>query len=185
MSKPGPFHLRWRGQVSGPFSLAELQQKLADHEIGLWHEIGHAGEWTTLGEFLEQQDREPVAAAPLPAPTREVEPPAVQPQRVRVSPATSPATTSAREAASEPINDPLPLVAGPAAKSLKWFVALGALLGFSGAHNFYAGYRGTAIAQLALTGVTLALGFGLILSWLWALIELVIVHSDARGIQMR
>ncbi|HEY9174125.1 MAG TPA: TM2 domain-containing protein [Verrucomicrobiae bacterium] len=185
MSKPGPFHLRWRGQVSGPFSHAEIQQKLEDHEIGLWHEIGHAGEWTTLGEFLEQEDRERAAAAPPPAPTGDAGPPAVQPQRVHVGPATSAATTPASESASEPINDTPPPAAGPAAKSLKLFVALGALLGFTGAHNFYAGYRGTAIAQLVLTGVTLALGFGLMLSWLWALIELVIVHSDARGIRMR
>jgi TM2 domain-containing membrane protein YozV len=181
MSNSGPVHLRWRGQVSGPFSQAEVLQMLADHEIGLWHEVGQSGEWTTLGEFLEQQDRERVAKTPPPLPPQEPPPPAPRPQRVRVSPAAN----GSAEPAAQPISDAPPPAAGPPAKSLRLFVALGAVVGFTGAHNFYAGYRGTAIAQLVLAGVTLALGFGLIISWLWALIELVIVHTDARGVRMR
>jgi TM2 domain-containing membrane protein YozV len=64
------------------------------------------------------------------------------------------------------------------------FIAAGFLLGFLGAHNFYAGYRSTAIAQLLLTGVLFSLGFGLIATWLWALLELLVVHSDHRGVPM-
>ena len=181
MSNSGPFHLRWRGQVSGPFSQAEILQKLEDHEIGLWHELGQADEWTTLGDFLEQQDCERASATPPPLPTQVQPPTAAKPQRVRVSPVPNPGAAPL----AQPVEDIPPPVASPPAKSLKLFVALGAVLGFTGAHNFYAGYRGTAVAQLVLAGVTLALGFGLIISWLWSLIELIIVHTDARGIRMR
>jgi TM2 domain-containing membrane protein YozV len=66
-------------------------------------------------------------------------------------------------------------------RNRKVFVVLGLLIGFTGAHNFYAGYWGTAVVQIILSGVTWALGFGIIIPWLWALIELVVVHSDARG----
>ncbi len=176
MNEPGPFHLRWRGQISGPYSQPEILQKLDEHDIGLWHEIGHEGQWMTLGEFLEQQKREREAAAkPLP----EDKPRAAakaQAMRVELPSAKAPGDASGSRPSTL---DPRPI------RSIKLFVLLGALLGFLGAHNFYAGYRGTAVAQLVLAGVTLALGFGFFISWLWALIELLIVHTDARGVRMK
>jgi hypothetical protein len=176
MNRPGPFHLRWRGQISGPYSQQEILQKLDEHDIGLWHEIGHEGGWMTLGEFLEQQKREREAAArSLPEDKPRA---AAKSQLMRVD--LPSAGTRGGDAGARALSlDPRP------ARSIKWFVLLGALLGFTGAHNFYAGYRGTAIAQLALAGLTLALGFGFFISWLWALVELLIVHTDARGVRMR
>src|SRR6266566_2688453 len=129
MKRSGPFHLRWRGQISGPYSPQEILQKLDEHDIGLWHEIGHEGEWTTLGEFLEQQKREAAAKPPPEAAAK------AQPMRVDLLSAKTPS----RDAGSRPSTlDPRPR------RSIKLFVLLGALLGFTGAHNFYAGYRGTA-----------------------------------------
>lgn len=61
------------------------------------------------------------------------------------------------------------------------FIVAGALLGAFGAHNFYAGYYKKAIAQLAITVVTL--GFGSPMSWIWAIIDICTVNHDARGIQ--
>jgi len=64
------------------------------------------------------------------------------------------------------------------------FIISGLLLGFLGIHNFYAGYWGTAVIQLLATIVLSALGFGIIFTWIWAMIELLVVHSDARGTLM-
>lgn len=61
------------------------------------------------------------------------------------------------------------------------FIVAGALLGALGAHNFYAGYYKKAIAQLAITVVTL--GFGSPMSWIWAIIDICTINHDARGIQ--
>lgn len=178
MNKSGPFNLRWRGQISGPFSREEILQKLDDREIGLWHELGREGEWVSLGEFLEQEKREHEAAAKPPALAFE-EQPTVITGRVRVElPSSAPDVTNAPAQAEGDSRGRRP-------RSTKLFVLLGAVLGFTGAHNFYAGYWGTAIAQFVLSGVTLALGFGFFVSWVWALIELVIVHTDARGVRLK
>jgi TM2 domain-containing membrane protein YozV len=63
------------------------------------------------------------------------------------------------------------------------FIVAGALLGALGAHNFYAGYYKKAIAQLAITVVTL--GFGSPMSWIWAIIDVCTINHDARGIQFQ
>ncbi len=62
------------------------------------------------------------------------------------------------------------------------FILLGVFLGAFGAHNFYAGYKGRAITQLAITLCTVF--FGSIISWIWAIVEVCIVDRDARDILM-
>ena len=58
---------------------------------------------------------------------------------------------------------------------------LGVLLGALGAHNFYAGYRNKALAQLAITVLTL--GFASPMSWIWAVIDVCTIKEDNRGIK--
>jgi hypothetical protein len=48
------YNLYWRGQKSGPFTIAEIEQKLADNEIGLWHQVGDDASGMTVGELLRQ-----------------------------------------------------------------------------------------------------------------------------------
>jgi TM2 domain-containing membrane protein YozV len=67
-------------------------------------------------------------------------------------------------------------------KSRTTFILLGIFLGAFGAHNFYAGYKGRAIAQLAITICTVFICS--IISWIWAIVEVCIVDRDARGISM-
>lgn len=168
MITPEQFLLRWRGQVSGPFSREVVMQKLDDHEIGVWHEVQHGGEWMTLEEIFARERKEK--------------------QRDMVSAsAAAPVDSGPRV----PVPPPVPaMLSKPIAtskfrpKKMKWFAALGFTLGFVGAHNFYAGYWGTAVAQLLLTVVTVALGFGIFAAWLWAMIELLLVHTDWRGVRM-
>lgn len=85
------------------------------------------------------------------------------------------------ETVSLPVyHDPEPVPAGEP-KNRTTFIVLGALLGAFGAHNFYAGYYGKAVAQLGITVVTF--GFGSPMSWIWAIIDICTIHQDKRGIQ--
>jgi hypothetical protein len=68
-----------------------------------------------------------------------------------------------------------------AAKAKSTYVLLGVLLGAFGAHNFYAGYRTRALAQLAITVVTV--GYGSPFSWVWAIIEVCTNDRDSQGVQ--
>jgi TM2 domain-containing membrane protein YozV len=67
-------------------------------------------------------------------------------------------------------------------KSRVEFIVLGVFLGAFGAHNFYAGYTGRAIAQLSITLGTLFMGA--IVSWIWALVEVCTVDRDSRNVYM-
>jgi TM2 domain-containing membrane protein YozV len=77
-------------------------------------------------------------------------------------------------------HDPEPVTAGEP-KSRTTFIVLGALLGAFGAHNFYAGYNGKGLAQLAVT--ILSFGFAIPMSWMWAVIDICTIDRDKRGIQ--
>lgn len=67
-------------------------------------------------------------------------------------------------------------------KNRTTFILLGALLGAFGAHNFYAGYVKKGSIQLGITLLTL--GFGSPMSWMWAVIDICTVNSDAHGVQL-
>lgn len=69
---------------------------------------------------------------------------------------------------------------------------LGIFLGCFGAHNFYLGYTGKAVAQLLITILTL--GFASFITGIWALIEAILIlssstgsdwHRDAQGYELR
>ncbi len=58
---------------------------------------------------------------------------------------------------------------------------LGIFLGALGIHNFYAGYIKKAALQLCLTLLTV--GWGAVVSWPWAIIEICVINKDAEGTQ--
>jgi TM2 domain-containing membrane protein YozV len=70
-----------------------------------------------------------------------------------------------------------------AAKKRTTFIVLGVLLGSFGAHNFYAGYKNKAIAQLLLTALTFGLASPM--SWVWAVIDVCTIDQDSKGIKFR
>jgi TM2 domain-containing membrane protein YozV len=74
-------------------------------------------------------------------------------------------------------------VPNPVAKNRMTFIVLGVLLGAFGAHNFYAGYRGKAIAQLCIS--LFSLGFASPMSWVWAVIDVWTVDRDNQGIKFK
>lgn len=62
------------------------------------------------------------------------------------------------------------------------YVILAWFLGVFGAHNFYAGYNGRGLAQLLLTVFSWVLMFiPLIITSVWAFIEMLVVNKDADG----
>ena len=63
------FFLRWRGRTSGPFTIAEIERKLAHQEIGLLHEVYRQGRWVRLRDFKSdarypETDSSPPALSP-------------------------------------------------------------------------------------------------------------------------
>lgn len=65
-------------------------------------------------------------------------------------------------------------------KSRLAYILLAIFLGYLGIHNFYAGYKGKAIAQLLIT--VLSLGMLSFVSWIWAIVEICTVNKDAQGV---
>jgi TM2 domain-containing membrane protein YozV len=66
------------------------------------------------------------------------------------------------------------------------YVLLGLFLGFLGAHSFYAGYyrRGAAQASVSVFSWWLfSQGYGSLISWLWAVVEICMITKDADGVQ--
>lgn len=67
------------------------------------------------------------------------------------------------------------------AKSRGVYIILGLFFGCLGIHNFYAGRLGVGLAQLL---ITLVLGWfvvGLVITAIWAIIELFMVKADGAG----
>jgi len=82
--------------------------------------------------------------------------------------------------ATFPESEPVPIPQSPP-KSRTTYILLGALLGATGAHNFYAGYTKKAVWQLVITVVTI--GFASPMTWMWAIIDICTVTQDSRGVQ--
>lgn len=69
-------------------------------------------------------------------------------------------------------------------KSRGVYIVLGLFLGCLGIHNFYAGYTGRGAAQLIITLLLGWIGIGILITGLWALIEIIAVNTDAQGLRM-
>ena len=186
MSDTQQYILRWGGREIGPYSLDEINRQLDDHKIGMGHEILSAGEWITLEQFFASHHAPVVAAAtvsrPAPAPSSGVRLP-------KLPFATSPPADSA--AAEEAGKTPAQ-IATPQALDLSAarprrrlvYALLGILLGFTGIHNYYARHWLTGLLQMLLSVATFLLGFGVVASWVWAVVEAALVRRDGNDLEM-
>ncbi len=52
----GTFLVRWRGRQQGPYSGELMDEKLSANEIGMLHEILHAGQWITIRDYIVEQE---------------------------------------------------------------------------------------------------------------------------------
>ena len=93
--------------------------------------------------------------------------------------ATSPVATSA-PAGGYAVPAQVPYVYARAPKARIGFVLLGIFLGALGVHNFYAGYVGKGVGQLCLSVLTL--GYGALISWIWAIVEVCVIDKDSSGV---
>lgn len=169
MNEPEEYRLRWRGRETGPYPLDEINRQLDEHEIGMGHEIFYRGNWVSLDEFFAAQ-RPPPPPPPL---IREK----TGPLRVTAPAAGNPPVPRSRAVPAAPAP------AGPPRR--RWiFAVLAIFTGFLGLHNLYARQWLTGLLQLLLTIATVLMGFGIIASWLWAMVEAVVVHKDGNGIDM-
>jgi len=83
-----------------------------------------------------------------------------------------------------PVNAALYAQPQPVARARVAYVLLGLFLGGQGIHNFYAGYHGRAVDQLVITLLLGWLFIGLLITGVWALIEIITVDTDAVGVCM-
>jgi TM2 domain-containing membrane protein YozV len=129
-----------------------------------------------------------IAAVPPPAPAH-FGPVAAPPPGLSLPPPPPPDQSPLPTLSFAGYNPPAPTrpaltgVRVASAKSRTTYVLLGVFLGVFGAHNFYAGYTGRAVAQLCITLFTFFLG-GAVVSWVWAIVEVCIVNRDSRNISM-
>jgi TM2 domain-containing membrane protein YozV len=66
------------------------------------------------------------------------------------------------------------------------YVLLGLFMGCFGAHNFYARYFRRGAAQAAITvfwWVLASQGYGALITWIWAILEVCLIAKDADGVQ--
>ena len=72
-----------------------------------------------------------------------------------------------------------------ASKSRGVYIILGLFFGCIGIHNFYAGRYGIGAIQLVITSVLGWFVIGLVITGLWAIIEMFTVKTDGEGDAMR
>lgn len=176
MNQSSHYVLRWRGRQSGPFSLAEINRKLDEHEIGMGHEIQCDDQWMSIEAFLARPNGVVDPSATPAAGPENVSPPG--PQRPRPSSAPASFATAVRSAV------PARVFSSAHAKRRLVYALLGILFGFAGVHNYYARHWMTGLLQLLLSVASLLLGFGIIVPWLWAMVESFVVRRDGNGLEM-
>lgn len=67
-----------------------------------------------------------------------------------------------------------------APKSRLAYILLAIFLGSLGVHNFYAGYTKKGVIQLLIT--VISFGFLSLISWIWAIVDIITVNQDANGV---
>jgi TM2 domain-containing membrane protein YozV len=78
----------------------------------------------------------------------------------------------------------------PNQRSRVSYILLGLFLGNWGAHNFYAGRNGAAIAQLLISAISIPLCcvvvgfFTFLIPTIWAIIDILVIERDGDGVPM-
>jgi TM2 domain-containing membrane protein YozV len=178
MSDSKEFTLRWRGRQSGPFPVSEINRLLDDHKIGMGHEIFYQDEWISLEAFFSALQKAAAPAAPRTNagfPSIPLAPAAVLATREKISP------VRVRVGAS-PAAETVDGESRPRRRLV--YALLAVFAGFTGVHNFYARQWMTGMLQLLLSVATSLMSFGIIASWLWAIVEAVVVRRDGQGNEM-
>jgi TM2 domain-containing membrane protein YozV len=178
MSDSQEYQLRWRGRQSGPYPVSEINRMLDDHEIGMGHEILYQDKWITLEEFLAALQKAAATATQRQKPAV-----ATMPLAPLGVPSLRDKSSSLRIKVSVTPTAEV-VVSGGRARHRLLFAFLALFAGYVGAHNFYARQWLTGLLQLLLSVATFLMGFGIIASWLWAMVEALLVRTDGQGVEM-
>lgn len=181
MTDSPSYPIRWRGRESGPFSIADIEERLDAHEIGLWHEIQHNGHWVTLKEFIDATGKISRAlkqrALPPPLPEAESAHPEAGAERL----------SRRFRMAYAGVGLLYPLLS----LSFAWFAVAGsnpalvyAAIGL-GLHNFYVNRWRWGAAQTVLAIAFVLLGWPTLWLGFWPAIEVIFVWRDGRGFAMK
>lgn len=122
-------------------------------------------------DYQQQQQQAPAQYAPPPSPA---------PQQFPPPPPSAPQVVIQQNLYGAPYQQ---MVARPP-KSRVSYILLGLFLGGFGVHNFYAGYSGRGVAQLLIVIFIGWLIIPLFFIWVWVIIEIIAVKTDAYGIPM-
>lgn len=79
---------------------------------------------------------------------------------------------------AQPAMPQQPIAMGPP-KSKVAAALLAFFLGCFGIHNFYLGFTGRGVAQLLITVLSLSCGYGVIITWIWAFIEFILILTGS------
>lgn len=86
MATSDSYHLKWKGQQSGPFSLREIEEKVQRREISSMHEIEVGGNWITMRAFMARRAAPAALQATVPVPQTSLPPPSAPPPPLGVAP---------------------------------------------------------------------------------------------------
>ncbi|HRH98366.1 MAG TPA: RDD family protein [Prosthecobacter sp.] len=114
MASSEVYHLKWKGQRSGPFSLHEIEEKLQRREVSSLHEVEVDGKWITVRAFMARHV--PPTAYSAAVTTRQggsLPPPAILASSVPGPPASAPRD-------GRPVSVPPPVPASRQAPSHPW-----------------------------------------------------------------
>jgi len=182
MTDTPTYPMRWRGRETGDFSIADIEERLDAHEIGLWHEIQHDGRWVTLREFIDATGKISRAlkrkANVLPTPEAELEAEAAAAarglsRRWRMAYATVGLLYPA-------LGLIIALFAATDASAALVYAGVGL-----GLHNLYVSRWLIGALQIAIALTFVSLGWTTLWLGFWPAIEVIFVWRDGRGFAMK
>jgi TM2 domain-containing membrane protein YozV len=175
------YYLAVNGERTGPYEAIDIQRMLRQNAIGYETLFWKDGmlDWQSVGSqkhLFETSYQSPPQQQPYQQPAfqqQAYQQPQYQQQSYQQQP---------MQVYQQPVLVQ-PLIIGMQ-KSRLSYILLGLFLGGLGIHNFYAGYSGKGVAQLLLTLLlfwTIVVPIGV---WIWIIVEICTVDTDAYGNRM-
>jgi len=171
------YYLAVNGQRTGPYEASDIQRMLKQNAIGYETLFWKDGmlDWQSVGSqkhLFETSYQQPPQQQAYQQPPQ-FQQQAYQHQQYQQQPV---------QVYQQPVLVQPVMIAMQ--KSRLSYILLGLFLGGLGIHNFYAGYSGKGVAQLLLTLLlfwTIVVPIGV---WIWIIVEICTVDTDAFGNRM-
>jgi len=173
------YYLAVNGERTGPYEASDIQRMLKQNAIGYETLFWKDGmlDWQSVGSqkhLFETSYQQPQQQA--------YQQPSFQQQGYQQPPFQQPQYQQPVQVFQQPVV--VQPVMYAMQKSRLSYILLGLFLGGLGIHNFYAGYSGKGVTQLLLTLLlfwTIVVPIGV---WIWIIVEICTVDTDAYGNRM-